>query len=124
MRVDPRTLLLSGIETTGTDSIEVGYHLRWFTGPALSFPAAAFPDRDTLTAILKGAKTGPLIWPGAMVKKGLLNDAIPPAYFIYRRPHAPRFEQRFRVEPVHLESLARTGRCDTGIPSLSVTAAA
>jgi|GEM_PF-5066810 len=44
MKVDPKKLIMTGIEAGPDETIEESYQLRWFTGPDLKFPATAFPD--------------------------------------------------------------------------------
>ncbi len=82
MKVDPKKLVMTGIGVGENDSIEEGYHLRWF-GRNLELPESAFPNMDFIYRFFKDPKNGLHFFEES---KDVYNP-VPPAFEIYRRRH-------------------------------------
>jgi radical SAM protein with 4Fe4S-binding SPASM domain len=132
--VDPSLLSMVGITANQNDSVEEGYHLRWFTGERLDFPPEAFPSNlDQIADFVTASKPEALNFDTSSGKSGGKdsqkndkdkkdgqNQSVPPAFFLYRRPHYPHYDHGFKLwddklmdEMVH--SLTTSGKWDTGV---------
>lgn len=146
--VDPDLLSMVGIETTAGDTIEAGYHLRWFCD--LGYPAEAFPTDDSvLDSFVMGNGTERLEFDNVesavtvdepperrteeegradedteptrsgliaaaearsleSLRDDVVNNGVPPAFLLYRRPHHEHYDHRRRIDEARLR-IARRG---------------
>jgi len=87
MKVDPKKLIMTGIEAGPDETIEESYQLRWFTGPDLKFPATAFPDEETVNNFVNAESPGDLEF----------NQKQIPAFHIFRRRHHFHLDHNIRL---------------------------
>ncbi len=99
--INPELLSMVGIEAAADESIEEGYHLRWFAN--LQYPRDAFPNSPEIQPYLD-SEDRPILAiddqhriTGVASSDGL-NHVIPPAFHIYRRPHYETCPENFRVD--------------------------
>lgn len=130
--VDPLLLSMVGIAAGQNDSIEEGYHLRWFTGERLDFPPEAFPSRiDQVQGFVTASEPEALEfeWPakGKRVEgdkkngKQGFNRSVPPGFFLYRRPHYPHFDHTLQLTDEMIRSLSTNGKADSGFSSVKLS---
>lgn len=117
--VDPRLLSMTGIAANVNDSIEAGFHLRWFVNlqmlPDTAFPHAAFPDDPELieqfVSPTQRDPDNPSPDPESIYDMaGVSPDWQPsPAFYIYRREHYPHYDNQFDVTEELLAELRQAG---------------
>lgn len=112
--VDPRLLSMVGIAADSGASIEQGYHLRWFAD--MRFPEDAFPSQDAINNFLKADELTRLVFPENSDSSGSkntsekskdINEGVPSAFFIYRRPHYEHYDYAVNITKSTLRRLRR-----------------